>query len=319
MATDIKATNLRDFLPFMTVRADLVQNAVKFLSDPKVQEAPLAKRISFLESKGMTAEEIEAALDQVKGPNNVVSPPPLPPKAFQPQGMSWKDTALGLVGVAGASYGLFYLAQRFLSPYLDFPTAIKVEEDTKSIESQLSNSSKTLTQVTAQTKEIIQGMEAHAKEVTESLQEMNSLLEVLKANDASRKEDIQLIKKEVDELKRTFPKLIEKSKENQQQIIQEVQNELKSLKNLIMNRRLPSTNGEESSDPKIPTTEKFAGIKIGKPSIPAWQLAAMKDLNVEPAPESVQDTSDDQPNPKEEEPSDTDTAIHIGNSTDSLQ
>jgi peroxin-14 len=309
-----------DFLFLMAaIRSDLVQNAVKFLSDPKVQEAPLAKRISFLESKGMTAEEIEAAMEQVKGSSAVERPPPLPPKAFQPQGMSWKDTALGLVGIAGASYGLFYLAQRFLSPYLDFPTAIKVEEDTKAIESQLSNSSKTLTQVTAQTKEIIHGMEAHAKEVTESLQEMNSLLEVLKENDSSRKEEIHLIKKEVDELKRTFPKLIEKSKDNQHQIIQEVQNELKSLKNLMMNRRLPATNGEESSEAKIPVTDTFAGIKIGKPSIPAWQLAAMKDIKTEQPSVPVQDTNAEPVEAKEEDPSDTDTAIHIGNSTDSLQ
>jgi peroxin-14 len=44
------------------MRSESVALAVRFLSDPKVQTAPLNKRIAFLESKGLTSEEIEEAL-----------------------------------------------------------------------------------------------------------------------------------------------------------------------------------------------------------------------------------------------------------------
>lgn len=50
-----------------TSRANLIQSAVNFLRDPTVQNAPLQKRVSFLESKGLTSEEIEDALKQAKG------------------------------------------------------------------------------------------------------------------------------------------------------------------------------------------------------------------------------------------------------------
>jgi peroxin-14 len=300
-----------------SIRKDMVDNAVKFLSDVKVQEAPLAKRISFLESKGMTADEIEVALKQSKGESvtNTFAPP-LPPK-LQTDGMGWKDVAIGLVGVVGAGYGLLYLAKRYLSPFVDFPTAASVEQDTKSIESQLVKSSTVLTQVTAQTNEIINGMDSHAKQVSESLREMNSMLMTLKENDKTRTNQITMITEEVDELKRTFPKLVEKSKENQQQTIQEVQTELKSLKNLLLNRRLPNADGNDSEKQSISITESFKGINVGKPSIPAWQLAAIK--KIEPKEELKHEEEDNNDkDQEEEEASDTDTAIHIGKSQDSL-
>ena len=43
-------------------RPDLIETAVKFLQDPQVKSAPLSKRLAFLESKGLTADEINLAL-----------------------------------------------------------------------------------------------------------------------------------------------------------------------------------------------------------------------------------------------------------------
>ena len=43
-------------------RADMVANAVSFLEDPNVQSSSMSQRISFLESKGLTSQEIDLAL-----------------------------------------------------------------------------------------------------------------------------------------------------------------------------------------------------------------------------------------------------------------
>ncbi|KAK4793679.1 hypothetical protein SAY86_024114 [Trapa natans] len=43
------------------VREEQVQNAVKFLSHPKVQASPVIYRRSFLEKKGLTKEEVDQA------------------------------------------------------------------------------------------------------------------------------------------------------------------------------------------------------------------------------------------------------------------
>ena len=43
-------------------RSDMVQSAVTFLADPNVQSSPFSQRISFLESKGLTSQEIDLSL-----------------------------------------------------------------------------------------------------------------------------------------------------------------------------------------------------------------------------------------------------------------
>ncbi|KAL0925015.1 hypothetical protein M5K25_003321 [Dendrobium thyrsiflorum] len=57
--------------PFITsepIREDQVQNAVKFLSHPKVRGSPVIYRRSFLERKGLTKEEIDEAFLRVPDP-----------------------------------------------------------------------------------------------------------------------------------------------------------------------------------------------------------------------------------------------------------
>lgn len=118
----------------MAIREDVVQSAVQFLTNPKVQSSPLARRIAFLESKELTSEEIEEALARSKGTSGgataVAAPPTLPamPSAHaaayhghshmvvhqQPGWFAtatWKDLVLaaGLAGVAG--YGVWNLAK----------------------------------------------------------------------------------------------------------------------------------------------------------------------------------------------------------------
>jgi peroxin-14 len=50
------------------MREDYIQNAVKFLSHPKVKGSPVFHRRSFLEKKGLTNEEIDEAFRRVPDP-----------------------------------------------------------------------------------------------------------------------------------------------------------------------------------------------------------------------------------------------------------
>lgn len=47
------------------MREEQVQNAMKFLSHPKVRGSPVIYRRSFLEKKGLTKEEIDEAFRRV--------------------------------------------------------------------------------------------------------------------------------------------------------------------------------------------------------------------------------------------------------------
>lgn len=53
------------FVNSQPLREEQVQNAVKFLSHPKVKGSPVMYRRSFLEKKGLTKEEIDEAFRRV--------------------------------------------------------------------------------------------------------------------------------------------------------------------------------------------------------------------------------------------------------------
>ncbi|XP_006347457.1 peroxisomal membrane protein PEX14-like isoform X2 [Solanum tuberosum] len=55
------------------IREDQVQNAMKFLSHPKVRGSPVMYRRSFLERKGLTKEEIDEAFRRVPDPTPTVT------------------------------------------------------------------------------------------------------------------------------------------------------------------------------------------------------------------------------------------------------
>ncbi|KAM0859147.1 hypothetical protein ACQ4PT_047394 [Festuca glaucescens] len=76
--------------PPQPVREDYVQNAVKFLSHPKVRGSAVVYRRSFLQNKGLTSEEIDEAFRRVPDPQPTAASPstqtqPPPAAATAPQ------------------------------------------------------------------------------------------------------------------------------------------------------------------------------------------------------------------------------------------
>ncbi|CAN1179738.1 Peroxisomal membrane protein PEX14 [Linum perenne] len=57
------------FVSSEPIREDQVENAVKFLSHPKVKDSPVIHRRNFLEKKGLTKEEIDEAFRRVPDPS----------------------------------------------------------------------------------------------------------------------------------------------------------------------------------------------------------------------------------------------------------
>lgn len=100
------------------MREDMIQAAIKFLRDDKVKSAPLAKKIAFLESKGLSSTEIETAIQRATlsgDASSAVSAPPVPSPVpvspgipanqamIQPPPLPypiWKDVVLGLAGAS---------------------------------------------------------------------------------------------------------------------------------------------------------------------------------------------------------------------------
>jgi len=74
-ADDSNATPLEALKKPAPLRPDMVANAVRFLSNPQVQATPIARRIAFLEQKGMHESEhvLARSLDDTSNPLDRVS------------------------------------------------------------------------------------------------------------------------------------------------------------------------------------------------------------------------------------------------------
>lgn len=127
----------------MAPREDLINSAVSFLQDPSVAAAPLEKRRAFLESKNLTAEEIDISLARVgtvpatAGGYPQGSPPSYPPpqygqqppygygyppyggspwaqQAMEPPRRDWRDWFIMATVTTGVSWGLYEIGKVWL-------------------------------------------------------------------------------------------------------------------------------------------------------------------------------------------------------------
>ncbi|OBZ88363.1 Peroxisomal membrane protein PER10 [Choanephora cucurbitarum] len=284
------------------MREDLITSAISFLSDPKVQSAPLAKKVSFLESKGMTSEEIEEAMARVNGksattttvtttqptgmtvqPGMMVQhPPPVPARPAY----DWRDIFIAAVLAGGVGYGVWTLAKKLFGPWFKVPTQKELEEDKEKLDAQFQAVEDSLKDIKEQTNTALTTVASQSKKVDESLTGLETVLKELKEGDKQRDQEFQNVKSDIEALKELVPKTLDRNKESQNAVLVDLQNEMKSLKSLLVNRR-PVTNTTEpvSSAPTTPTasstndaltsrlaaTLNSSGTRAG---IPAWQMAS---------------------------------------------
>ncbi|ORX94694.1 hypothetical protein K493DRAFT_301906 [Basidiobolus meristosporus CBS 931.73] len=285
----------------MANREDVILSAVKFLKDPKVQSSALAKKVAFLESKGLTSAEIEEALSRVNGtatagapvvqagaaaPGPYVGPPvqytiaPPPPV----KSLEWKDYFIAAVVAGGVGYGVYALAKKYISSTFSGPSQAELEAEKKKLDQQFQEASETLNTVKKDTQDVLKHVETQSTEVQTSLESMSAILSQLKSQDTDRDVELKTLREELEKVKNAIPEMLEKQKDTQNGMLGDLQNELKSLKGLLLNRRTtaPSPVIGSSSAPATPADESpeasgargSATMNIPRPSVPAWQLAA---------------------------------------------
>ncbi|GJJ08774.1 hypothetical protein Clacol_002993 [Clathrus columnatus] len=265
-----------------TERQELLKNAIAFLSDEKTQSSPLAKRIEFLESKGLTTSEIEDALKQASevtklsqtftssqepvlrytpsyAPSTytVVAPPPPVPS------LDWRDYFIMAVVSGGVMYGVISLARKYLLPHLQPPTVTAYEADKDALNAQFDAAEALLKELQEETKAVRVASENQQARIEQTTSEVDAAVKEMRENEARTRNEMREIRQEIDTIQDMLPKMLEKNKESQAQSLGELQQELKSLKTLLLSRG-PSVSGVAT--PPFPAP--------GRPSIPAWQLAS---------------------------------------------
>jgi peroxin-14 len=266
----------------MSDRQELIKNAVVFLSDPKTQSSPLAQRIQFLEAKGLTGPEIEVAFKQVSNQTTALAhnpgyPPSYSPALYPivgpPQQWDWRDYFITAVLSGTAAYTAVTLFKKYLLPHLQPPNSTAYEEDRDALTAQFDAAEALLKEIQAETAAIRTAVDDQKKQVEKATKDVQTVVKEMRDGESKTRDDMRDIREEVKNVREMLPKMIEKNKESQNQSLAELQQELKSLKALLLSR---GSGPAVSPMPVLPT----------RPSIPAWQLAPSTDtiLGAGPSP-----------------------------------
>ncbi|KAI0756640.1 hypothetical protein C8Q80DRAFT_1340485 [Daedaleopsis nitida] len=259
-------------------RQELVRNAVVFLADPKTQASPLTQRVQFLEAKGLTGAEIEEAM-RVAAANQsaprtsmqtyppgaygpMYGPMPYSPVQPPPPQWDWRDYFITAVVSGTVAYGAVSLFRKFVLPHLQPPSATAYEQDKDAMAAQFDAAEALLKEIQAETAAVRVAVEEQNEKVTKVTQDVEAAVKDMRDGETRTRDEMREIREEVNNVREMLPKLIDKNKESHNQSLAELQQELKSLKALLLSRGPSMSTGP--STPILP----------GKPAIPAWQLAS---------------------------------------------
>ncbi|EGN99166.1 hypothetical protein SERLA73DRAFT_54783 [Serpula lacrymans var. lacrymans S7.3] len=275
-------------------RQELIRSAVSFLSDIKTQQAPLAQRIQFLQAKGLTGPEIDDALklagnNQTPPPQYVQYPPDYarspymgPPTAHR---WDWRDYFIASVVAGSTALGAYTLLKKYLLPHLWSPTTNAYIEDRDALDVHFDAAEALLKEIQAETVAVRTAVEEQKERVDKVTQEVDAVVQELREGETKTRDEMREIKDEVQNVREMLPKMIEKNKEVQKQSLSELQQEVKSMKALLLSRG----SGPMSSSNSAPLSSIPA-----RPSLPVWQLAAASSASgtdLASTPGSLPDTS----------------------------
>ncbi|KAK0258177.1 hypothetical protein B0A54_00241 [Friedmanniomyces endolithicus] len=184
------------------VREELIDGAITFLQDTSVASAPVEQKIAFLRSKNLTQEEIDASLARVGQPpqtsqNQAAYSPQQQPQYRQQQSpqynqnngypqqqpywpqplpesprRDWRDYFIMATLLGGVGYGLYWTAQRYITPLIAPPTPPQLEQDKSHIDASFDKAFALLDQLATDTQELKDSEKARTERLDQALSEV---------------------------------------------------------------------------------------------------------------------------------------------------
>lgn len=249
---------------------ELIKSAVSFLNDANVASAPIAKKVEFLETKGLNQEEIEEALKRAAGGNeksqalsstssngsgqtydrnySVPQQPPIDYYNVAPPALperTWKDYFIMATATCGVAYGAYQIISKYLIPNVVPPSKKAIDDDKAKIDEEFIKIDKVLEQMSKEQDQIKEANEEKLKEVGVVIENINDFLSKYNKDKLKFDDDLRLMKFEIDSLKNSIEKNMNITKENIKDELSDINSELGSLKQLIKAR----TEGGEGKEP----------------------------------------------------------------------
>ncbi|KAI8950257.1 peroxisomal membrane anchor protein conserved region-domain-containing protein [Xylaria longipes] len=253
----------------MAIRDDVVSSAVSFLQDPNVASSPIESKLSFLRSKNLTQEEIDAAFARAGGspppasttsqtvsapaqqqpyypqyqqqpPYGWQEPPPEPPKR------DWRDWFIMATVVGGVGYGLYFISKRYLYPLVAPPTPEKLDQDKTTVDEQFEKAFATLEQLAKDTEALKVSEAARTEKLDKVLEDLEQFVRDSKSASRRQEDETERLRDDIKTINATIPKSMSAHKEFTDGRLREISNEVKSLKSLV-SQRMNSTQASAPS------------------------------------------------------------------------
>lgn len=243
-------------------RKQLFDSAVSFLNDSSVKDAPLTKKVEFLQSKGLSQEEVELALrhsqhneessktdigDQIETNINQSNQnsgylyeavrPPLPHR-------DWKDYFIMASVTAGLFYGVYEVTKRYVIPNILPDSKSKLEKDKEEIQAQFSRVDKVLDAIEQEQEEFRSRDEEKLAELDTTIGQLKVCLDQTTRTREKMEDDFRMLKSEMTNLQNSIDKFIIKKDNNRE--LERISNELISLKNLMKSSGFAEGSQESS-------------------------------------------------------------------------
>ncbi|KAI0864492.1 peroxisomal membrane anchor protein conserved region-domain-containing protein [Xylaria cubensis] len=253
----------------MAIREDVVSSAISFLQDPNVVSSPIENKLSFLRSKNLTQEEIDAAFARAGGspppasttsqtvstpaqqqpyypqyqqqpPYGWQEPPPEPPKR------DWRDWFIMATVVGGVGYGLYFISKRYLYPLVAPPTPEKLDQDKTTVDEQFEKAFATLEQLAKDTEALKASETARTEKLDKVLEDLEQFVRDSKSASRRQEDETERLRDDIKTINAAIPRSMSAHKEFTDGRLKEISNEVKSLKSLVM-QRMNSTQASASS------------------------------------------------------------------------
>ncbi|KAI1337029.1 peroxisomal membrane anchor protein conserved region-domain-containing protein [Xylariaceae sp. FL0016] len=291
----------------MPIREDVVASAVNFLQDPNVVSSPLENKLSFLRSKNLTQEEIDASFARTGSPAPTTNTAPVPSQSAagpvvqqpyygqyqqppygwqapppEPPKRDWRDWFIMATVMGGVGYGLYFITKRYISPLVSPPTPEKLEQDKEAVDEQFEKAFATIEQLVKDTETLKASEQERTEKLDKIIGELDTFMRDSKSASRRQDDETERLREDMKNLKGVIPKSMSAHKEFTDSRLKEITTEVKSLKSLIT-QRMSSTPAPAASTPSSHLRPTSGNAAPASPSASPATDASAKENNVEGA------------------------------------
>ncbi|AOA64445.1 GQ67_05185T0 [Komagataella phaffii] len=240
-----------------SIREEMVTSAVEFLKNPQIADSPLAKKIEFIESKGLNEAEVKEALLRSQGGNGsssvasqvssyspsasqssvAPSPPPFPDHYRNAPPLperDWKDYFVMATATAGVSFGLYKVISNYVLPKLLPPSKEAIELDKEAIDREFTRVEALLNTFEEDQKAFYEEQREKSGKIEDTLTEIDAIISKTNEKNLNNEESLKYLKLEIESIKNTLMKNIDSQKSTISSELGSIEAQLDELKKLIV-------------------------------------------------------------------------------------